>query len=79
MVKVKIINSCEHTGVKAGEVYEAKRYHLDPGKYILERRIPDGHDPMCTEYAYNVALWMGPPGHKKWMQIVDNTYVELEE
>ncbi len=56
-MKVKIKKTCESTGVKEGEVYEAIRYHLDPlEKVTLLKRIPDGHDPECNEYLYNVEI-----------------------
>lgn len=30
MFKVKILKDCKQTGVKAGEIYDATRYPLDP-------------------------------------------------
>ena len=54
MKKVVILNDCPHTGIKKGEIYETTPYQDD--KVILERRIPDGFDPECTEYLYNVRI-----------------------
>ena len=56
-MKVRIKKSCEHTGVKQGEIYKAIRYHLDPmEKVTLLSRVPDGKDPCCNEYLYNVEI-----------------------
>ena len=56
-MKVKILKDCKHTGIKKGEIYEAKRYWLDPNsKLELLSRIPDGKDPSCAEYLYNVEI-----------------------
>lgn len=56
-MRVKILKDCQSTGIKKGEIYEAKRYWLDPQcKVTLLRRIPDGHDPECNEYFYNVEV-----------------------
>lgn len=41
-------------GLKAGEVYEAALYTLDPGKVTLLARIPDGYDPQCNQYVKNI-------------------------
>jgi len=54
-MRVKILKDCEHTGIKTGEIYEAEPYQLDPSsKVILLERVPDGFDPCCTEYRYNI-------------------------
>ena len=56
-MRVRIKKSCEHTGVKEGEVYEAIPYGIDPGsKVSLLSRVPDGKDPECNEYRYNVEI-----------------------
>ena len=55
-MRVKILKSCRHTGIKEGETYEAQPYLLDPGKVILTSRVPDGLDPFCTEYRTNVEV-----------------------
>lgn len=58
-MKVIILKSDKNTGVKEGEIYEAERYQLDSSKVVLLRRVPDGYDPMCTEYLDNVVVYKG--------------------
>ena len=53
---VRIIADDGRLGVLAGERYEAHLYPLDPGKFTLVRRIPDGYDPKCNQYAADV-VW----------------------
>ena len=53
---VKIKKTCEHTGIKEGEIYEACSFDWDSSKVALLQRIPDGKDPECTEYLYNVEI-----------------------
>jgi len=56
-MRVKILKDCDHTGIKQGEVYNATPYSLDPrGKVVLESREPDGFDPSCTAYRYEVEI-----------------------
>ena len=55
-MKVKILNDDPNTGVKKGEIYQAQRYPLDETKVMLLARIPDGYDPECNEYLYNVEV-----------------------
>lgn len=54
MKLVRILKSDKNTGVERGEIYAACIFNPDPGKVVLFRRLPDGHDPECTEYAENV-------------------------
>jgi len=50
-MRVKILRTDDRLGVKAGEIYSAKRYWLDPQtKVELIAREPDGHDPCCNQY-----------------------------
>jgi hypothetical protein len=44
--------------VKAGEVYEASPYPYpyDETKVTLLRRVPDGFDPECNMYRYEVEV-----------------------
>jgi len=53
---VMIMKSDKGTGVKRGEVYQASRAGYDSDKVILESREPDGRDPGCAEYVYNVKI-----------------------
>ena len=56
-MKIKILKDCEHTGIKVGEVYEARPYCLDPsGKFELLARVTDGRDPHCTTYRCDVEI-----------------------
>ena len=63
--------------IKEGEVYEARRYQLDPQeKVTLIGREPDGYDPECNQYINEVAFWM----QGKWMMVTDNgQYVPAKE
>lgn len=49
-MKVRILKTDERLGIKAGEIYKAYRYRYDPEKVVLDSRVPDGYDPMCTQY-----------------------------
>ncbi len=54
---VEILRTCENTGVKKGEKYNAMAYKYDPNeKVTLLSRIPDGMEPMCNEYRENVTI-----------------------
>ena len=55
-MKVKVLKTDTRLGVKENEVYEAVKYPLDSSKVILESRVPDGYDPMCTHYWYEVEV-----------------------
>ena len=68
-MKIKILETNKRLGVVAGEVYQAKRYHMDPTeKYELLGREPDGHDPECSQYINEVATWI----QKQWMVVDDS-------
>ena len=55
-MQIMILTTDKRLGVKAGEIYEAKRYQYDPHeKYSLIARIPDGYDPSCNQYIDGVA------------------------
>lgn len=59
-MKVKILRTDERLGVKAGEVYEARRYKYDPtGKIELISREGDGYTPQCTQYMSEIAFDAG--------------------
>lgn len=48
---VEILETDHQLGLTAGEEYAAIRYWVDPAsKVTLLRRIPDGHNPECTQY-----------------------------
>lgn len=65
-MKVKILETDERLGIKAGEIYEAKRYQLDPHeKLSLLAREPDGYCPECNQYLHQVAWWI----QGQWMTI----------
>lgn len=56
-MKVKILKDDERLGVKAGEVYEAEPYWLDPSEKVsLLSRIPDGYEPECNQYREAVEI-----------------------
>lgn len=74
-MQVKIINTDDRLGVKAGEIYEAKRYRFDPHEKVeLMARVPDGYDPLCTQYLESVLHMIGG----KWHKIEDNRYVPVD-
>ena len=71
-MRVKILETDDRLGIKAGEIYSAQRYQYDPHEKIsLMAREPDGYDPECNQYKYEVAYWM----QGKWMVLEGNTYV----
>lgn len=60
---VEILKTDERIGVKKGQIYEAKRYWLDPNEKVtlLKRlskkdRMPIGKEPNCNEYLCNVKI-----------------------
>ena len=54
---VRIKRGDDRIGTKKGEVYKAVRYWLDPmGKVTLLERVPDGFNPNCNEYIYNIEI-----------------------
>ena len=53
-MQVEILKTDKRLGIKAGERYEVTSYQDD--KFILESRIPDGYDPECTQYRYEVKV-----------------------
>lgn len=74
-MRVKIIETNERLGVKAGEVYKARRYHYDPHEKIeLLERVTDGYDPCCTQYFGDVHHFIGG----RWHKIEDGRYVPVE-
>lgn len=57
---VRIIKGDPRFGTRDGDEFEAIRYWLDPrDKWTLLRRVSDGFDPDCNEYASNVEV-VGP-------------------
>ena len=76
-VEVMILKDDKRIGIMRGEIYKARRYHLDPHEKVsLIERISDGYEPCCNEYIYNVAIKM----QGRWMTIDDdNCYVPLSE
>lgn len=71
-MKVKILRTDERLGVKAGEVYEAKRYKYAPTeKMELIGREGDGYNPQCNQYMSELAFWM----QGKWMVLDGTKYV----
>lgn len=73
-MQIMILTTDNRLGVKAGEVYEARRYQYDPHeKYSLIARIPDGYDPGCNQYIDGVATKvMGV-----WCRVVDGAFEEI--
>lgn len=55
-MRVRIKETDNRLGVKAGEIYKAKRYWLDPDKITLLAREPDGYDPCCNQYKHEVEI-----------------------
>ena len=75
-MQVKIIETDERLGVKEGEIYEAKRYRFDPHEKVeLIGRIPDGYDPMCTQYIEGVLHLI----HGVWHKVECGRYVPLSK
>lgn len=71
-MKIKILKTDKRLGVKAGEIYKSQRYPLDPqSKVTLLGREPDGYDPSCNQYIFEVAHWIAG----QWMVIENNQYV----
>ena len=73
-MRVKILKTDDRLGIKEGEIYKAKRYHLDPEKVSLIARETDGYDPCCNQYFNEVAFWM----RERWMVVRDGQYVPKE-
>jgi len=74
-MKVMILKTDDHLGVKEGEVYDAQRYHLDPHeKVTLLARDPDGYDPSCNQYFDEVAFWI----QGQWCRVIDSVYTPME-
>ena len=56
-VRVEILETQERLGIRAGEIYEATPYWLDPQeKVTLLSRVPDGFDPECNQYIDQVRV-----------------------
>ncbi len=71
-MRVKILETDDRLGVKAGEIYEAKRYWLDPQeKVTLLGREGDGYDPGCNQYIHEVAFWI----QDQWMIVQGTQFV----
>ena len=71
-MKVKILETSERLGVKAGEIYQAERYQYDPQEKVsLLARESDGYDPGCNQYFSEVAFWI----QGQWMVVQGNQYV----
>jgi hypothetical protein len=69
-----ILTTDKRLGVKAGEVYEARRYQYDPHeKYSLIARIPDGYDPSCNQYIDCVATKV----RGVWCRVVNGAFEEI--
>ena len=67
-MRIKILKTNDRLGVVAGEIYTAKRYHMDPTeKYDLLGRESDDYDPECTQYISEVATWI----QGQWMTVDD--------
>ena len=55
---VEILKTDERLGIKSGQLYEAKKYWLDPDKVTLLRRLtkkerkPIGKEPLINQYIY---------------------------
>lgn len=51
---VKLKNDDKRFKLKAGDLLEVEPYWLDPSKYTVIQRIPDGYNPECNVYSYEV-------------------------
>tara|TARA_B100000929_G_scaffold287512_1_gene274336 strand:- start:2391 stop:2618 length:228 start_codon:yes stop_codon:yes gene_type:complete len=70
-MKVKILKTDKRLGIKAGEIYEAERYHMEPQtKVTLLSRVPDGYDPCCNQYIHEIAMLI----KNDWHIVVDGVY-----
>ncbi len=74
LIKVKIKNTCRHTGVTEGEIYYTKPYWLEPDtKAELVKRVSDDFEPMCNEYWSNLII-LNELETKKEIQKAINNY-----
>ena len=55
-MKIRVTRTDTRLGIKKNEIYDAITYPLDPGKVILTNRIPDGYEPMCTQYRDEIEI-----------------------
>lgn len=54
---VRVLTDDPGFGVSAGDEFEAVRYWLDPReKWTLLRRLSDGFDPECNQYAHDIEV-----------------------
>lgn len=53
-MKVQILHSDKHTGVKKGEVYRAERYWLDPFEKVT--LFYKNGRAKCNEYIHNIKI-----------------------
>jgi hypothetical protein len=74
-MQVKILKDDDRLGIKKGEVYNASGGGLGSGKVFLLGRVPDGYDPECSQYKYEVAVLFGDT----WKVIRDGKYETLED
>lgn len=58
---VELLITEERFGIKAGQLFSAEKYPLDPNKVTLKHRLnkkrkPVGKPVMCNEYLSNVRI-----------------------
>lgn len=58
---VELLITQERFGIKAGQLFSAEKYFLDPNKVTLKQRLnksgkPIGKPVMCNEYLHNVRI-----------------------
>lgn len=51
---VRVLKTDDRLALTADELYIATAYWLDPGKVTLLRRVDDGFNPECNQYAQTV-------------------------
>jgi len=63
---VEILKTDKRLGVKAGQIYQAEKYWLDPDKVTLLRRLtkkerkPIGKEPLVNQYTSDVRVLQMP-------------------
>jgi hypothetical protein len=56
MMKGRIKKTDIRLGIKKGELYNIEPYLFDNDKIVLRDRLPDGYEPLCTQYRHEVEI-----------------------
>lgn len=57
-MRVKILKDDKRYGLKAGDIYQAKRYYNGYDKITLTYREKDGFEPKCHQIRDNLQFWV---------------------